>query len=650
MARNWVTVKVPTGRFLTPIQVCVEEGRIHLKFGYNAKLVEAMKDFGGRKWHGYEDPPEKIWSFPDNSRNRFRFDKLCGKKVFANWDAPIEDFEVPERHLELPFWSHQKDLYNEVLQRKQLIIVGEMGVGKSRVAVAAAEYVKDNYGLQDSEFMFVGPVNAVNAVGRELRKWDCPIDIDMFTYDKLVSHLKEYEGMPPRFLIIDEASKLKNWQTQRTKAVWHLTEAMREEYGDDCWIIQMSGTPAPKSPVDWWSLAEIARPGFLREPTVVKLRNNLCVIEERENASGGMYPHIVGWLDNPDKCKVCCKLPSEHGDFEDHTWSPSVNQLQKIYQRLKGLVVIKLMSECMDLPEMQVRIIRLKPSMTAIRAAKIIRDSSERAPQKLMLIRELSDGFQYKDVAAGEKQCPRCLGAKKVMEYVADLEDDVYVELEDRKQEEIECPFCEGEGVVTHYESKPVYVDTPKDAYLDFLLDEYSEYGRFVVWGAFTATLDRITNFCVDAGWAVLRIDGSGVTAVTGTMDADVTVADLMDCMDYSNKRHADLLRSHPKVVVVAHPKSGGMSYTFTSAPAQLYYGNDFNAEDKMQSAARIRRGGMHMSRGVTTYEIVHLPEDKMVIDNLEAKKDMQAVTLNDLTGYKVDYSNMEMFDGEKYV
>ena len=652
MSKQWKTHKVPTGRFLTPVQVAFEGDRCYLKFGYNKKLVEATKEFAGRKWGGYSDPPTKEWSFPLTGRNMFRLSKFLGKKVFAPWDAPLQDFEVPERHKALPFWEHQKDLYNHVLSRKQSVIVGDMGTGKSRVAIAAAEYVSTHHGVPDEDIWFVGPVNAVNAVTREMRKWDCPIDIAMFTYDKLVSHLKEYEGEPPRFLILDEASKLKNWNTQRTKAVWHLTEAMREKWDDDCWIVEMSGTPAPKTPVDWWSIAEIARPGFLKEPTAAKLRNALCVIEERENATGGLYPHIVGWLDNPKKCAVCCKFENEHDDFADHAFKPSVNELAKIYHRLKGLVIIKHIKDCMDLPEMQRRIVRLKPSMTTVRAAQMIKKSSERAPQKLMLLRELSDGFQYKQVAVGMKQCPRCLGHKEVMEFVAQEMDEAGLpKLQDSgDQELIACPFCEGEGEVQNLESQAVYVDTPKDAFLDFLLEEHVEVGRFVVWAAFTATLDRITQFCIDRGWAVLRIDGTGVTAITGATEPDLDPQVLMDCMDYSDPKHDDLLRSYPKVVVVSHPKSGGMSYTFTSAPAQLYYGNDHNGEDKMQSLARILRGGMHMTRGVTTYEIVHLPEDKMVIDNLEAKKDMQAVTLNDLTGYKVDYTDMLMFDGEKYV
>ena len=41
---------------------------------------------------------------------------------------------------------------------------------------------------------------------------------------------------------------------------------IREKYGlEKGFVIEMSGTPSPKSPVDWWSQCEIAWPGFLRE-------------------------------------------------------------------------------------------------------------------------------------------------------------------------------------------------------------------------------------------------------------------------------------------------------------------------------------------------------------------------------------------------
>ena len=39
---------------------------------------------------------------------------------------------------------------------------------------------------------------------------------------------------------------------------------IRAKYSMEGYVLELSGTPAPKMPVDWWSLTEIAWPGFLR--------------------------------------------------------------------------------------------------------------------------------------------------------------------------------------------------------------------------------------------------------------------------------------------------------------------------------------------------------------------------------------------------
>jgi hypothetical protein len=651
---KWQEAKIPVGRFMVPTQIAYEDGRIFWKFPYNKTLLEATKSFEGRKWHGYDDPPTKMWSFKDSSRNRFRFMKLQGIDVFKPWDIPLIEHKIPERHLLAKHkpWVHQIELFNHVLTRKQSIIVGDMGVGKSRIAIMVLEYLETHENISHDDMWFVGPVSAVNAFTREMRKWGYLANIKVFTHQKLVAFLEGYSGKAPKVLIADEASKLKNWATSRTKAVAHLAESMRYEHGLDCYIVEMSGTPAPKAPTDWWSLAEIARPGFLIESSAVKLRNTLCLIEERESAGGGMYPHIITWLDDSEKCATCGGKKEEHNEWSAHMFTPSVNQLSRLYNRLKGLVIIKRIDDCLELPDLTRRFIRVKPSMDTMRAASLIKSNkSIRAPQKLMLLKELSDGFQYQNVETGYKECERCHGTGKSLDYVrrdapSEATLDVAFEAE-YDTTEIECPRCEGTGQERNYEVQPIFVSTPKDAFLKYILDEYEDYGRFVIWGAFTATLNRITEQCLELGWTVLRIDGSGRFAHVPITEPPVDVETLMDCMDYSHPSHDELLRIYPKVVVVAHPKAGGMAYTFTAAPADLYYSNDFDGEAKIQSGARIRRGGMCLTRKVTSFELIHLQEDLMTIDNLDTKKNLQAVTLNDLTDYRFDESKTEFFDGE---
>ena len=96
-------------------------------------------------------------------------------------------------------------------------------------------------------------------------------------------------------------------------------------------VIEMSGTPAPKSPIDWWHQAEVARPGFLQEGNIHQLKKRLSLVEERENPiTGGVYPHLITWLDDADKCSVCGEPKDDprHNPFAEghytHDFKPSV--------------------------------------------------------------------------------------------------------------------------------------------------------------------------------------------------------------------------------------------------------------------------------------------------------------------------------------
>ena len=150
------------------------------------------------------------------------------------------------------------------------------------------------------------------------------------------------------------------------------------------------------------------------------------------------------------------------------------------------------------MPDTILHIVRVKPHIDTIRAAELIKNSSHRAPQKLILLRELSDGFQYKDVEDGIITCPRCNGAK-VVEEVDTEHDDVPFQMSmepvfgDTNLVEKACPYCSGEGVVPSYRVEPDFVASPKDAFVSYLLNEYEEYGRFIFWASFTAAIDRVT-------------------------------------------------------------------------------------------------------------------------------------------------------------
>jgi hypothetical protein len=298
------THKLLAGKYLKPVQFCYKGNRIYLKFGFNKALLEEVRNMKGRKWHGFDDEkPMKLWSIPICSRNDFVLQYLMNKNPYARYDASLVDYETQR-----PLREYQLEMVRSVITRRMSILACEMGTGKSLVAIEAAEWAMKTWPMRNDQIWYVGPKAGVRAVERELVKWEAKINPNMYTYNKLVSILKSWKDSiaAPRVFIIDESSKVKTPTSQRSQACFHVAESMRKEYGDDCLIIEMSGTPAPRSPDDWWNQAEIARPGFLAEGNINILKKRLSLIEERENPiTGGVYPHLVTWLDDESKCAVC---------------------------------------------------------------------------------------------------------------------------------------------------------------------------------------------------------------------------------------------------------------------------------------------------------------------------------------------------------
>jgi len=617
-------MKVRAGRFMVELTLTDEGQHWACKFGYNKILIAEIKAMQGARW----DPARKCWTIAKSQRNQFALDYLAGNNPFKRYDLQLSG--EPTRSL----MDHQYDMYRHAITRQHSVLACEMGTGKTLVAIEAMEWAVRQWDTPDNLIWYVGPVSGVVAVRLELKKWSCKHIPEMYTYDKLVSMMKTRSGKAPQILILDESSKLKTPTSQRTQVCMAIANAMRNEHGNSL-LIEMTGTPAPKTPVDWWSQCEIACPGFIREGEVGKFRNRLCRVEMSEGLAG-TYPRMLGWLDDSKKCSVCCKYESDPVHYEGagtHKYIPSVNEVEKLYERLQGLVMVKYKKDCLDLPEKIYDIIRAKPTVDMLRASKIIVNTSGKAVTALGRLRALSDGFQYQEIKIGEEVCPACEGTKVVTKMVRDESiietPNNYAEL--FKESTGECEFCHGKGTVDKTERKALDVGSPKDKVFKDLLDEYDDCGRFIVWCGFTGTIDRVVNLALAEGWTVLRIDGRGYVPfdnVRNNIDSD----DLLAAMDGSNPRRKDLSSEYPKLAVVAQPKAGGMGLTLTMSPIALYYSNDFSGEARMQSEDRGHRAGMDTNRGYRIVDLIHLKSDEVVLENLKKKRKLQDMTMGELT------------------
>src|SRR5581483_1030886 len=171
-------------------------------------------------------------------------------------------------------------------------------------------------------------------------------------------------------------------------------------WGDDGFVIEMSGSPAPKSPQDWWSQCEIAYPGFLREGRIDKFRARLALIKQVEAfQGGGAFPKLVTWFDDETKCKMC-GLREKDGihDLNSmgvegyHPFAKSINEVAYLYERMKGLVWVLMKKDCLDLPDKQYRTIFCRPTTEVMNTMRAIMASSGTGARALTLLRELSDG------------------------------------------------------------------------------------------------------------------------------------------------------------------------------------------------------------------------------------------------------------------
>jgi hypothetical protein len=312
----------------------------------------------------------------------------------------------------------------------------------------------------------------------------------------------------------------------------------------------MSGSPAPKSPVDWWKQAEIACPGFLKEGNAEKFRRRLGLIVDKPSLGGGNYPHLVTWLDDKNKCAKC-GMPAEHANHDIkealfsettcdfHTWVESKNEVEALYRRMKGLTLVLFKKDCIDLPDKIFREIDCPPTPEILRAAKLIQAGARSAITALIQLRELSDGFQYQDEIVGYEICPRCEGAGERPEPVftgQGFEDtpeavELWESEEVPEDEKIKrlmemgvgfemvmatCQQCDGAKEIPKTQRHAQMVACPKDDKLIDIIDTHDDDGRLVTYGGFTGTIDRIVGVYTKMKWNWIRVDGRGWASARG--------------------------------------------------------------------------------------------------------------------------------------
>jgi len=640
-------------RIRVPVLLERKDGRIYFwdgKVGTKTRygLMAEVKAMRGAHFHGYDDEGEyakiKVWSVDDCQRNRLQIGYLCGEDVYAWFDRPLERHEYRQflrAGQPAAVMPHQYDMADAGLTYHYQIFGAEMGTGKT----LAAQMVIEKSGVD--LVWWVGPKTSIPNIKREFKLWGFPFDriqVEFFTYEGLVRVMDEWDGSQPlpRFFVADESSRCKNDTSQRSKAVQKLADLIRDKYGCEGYVIEMSGTPSPKTPCDWWSQCEIAWPGFLKEGSRRAMEERLAFMVEQE-FDAGKFKKRIGWKDDERKCAKCGDTreegPHELDGVADpesyHPFEASKNEVAYLYERLKGLVVVKHKKDCLQLPEKRYRKVICKPSASILRVAEAIVSAAPNAVTGMTLLRELSDGFQYREQQDGMTKCTHCTDGtvaewtdpedpEASYQAIDLLDPDLKARLVRRT---VACPACDGKREVPKMVRIAREIPCPKDAALKMLLDENEEVGRLVIFAGFTGSVDHIVKLCLKEKWDVVRCDQGNFQVFAAKSDSpDGALATEEEPLDYWAN-----LAGHGKVAFVANPESGGMSLTLVEARMAVYWSNSWKPEYRAQSEDRIHRKGMDENLGCTIVDLIHLPSDDRVLDVIRANRKLELMTMGEV-------------------
>lgn len=590
------------GKYYVECDIRKDEDRLYFFFPYNEALMAEIKSLQGRHYHGYDPIPRKVWSAPITPRNTWALNYLA--KDLPN---PYEKYKGDPELVSLgrEIWDHQKTMTRALIHTRRAVWAADPRVGKTLAAITAIEHLKI------PSVWWIGPRSAIAGVTKEFRKWQPNFKYELMTYNALVKKVHSWSGDAPLCVVFDECHALKNQDSQRSQAARHLVTSMLDEHEDPT-ILAMSGSPNPKSPVDWWSICEVVCPGYIKEGHPTEFQKRLALVIDGESITGGWYPDLITFWDNSKKCGVCGLLACDPLDkhYKAHKYIESINEVQRLHERLKGLVTVIKKEECMQLPPIETIIItekedsRLKPKENVLRAMNTIKKVAPSVAVALTLCRELSDGFQYKEVPDGDKKCPECAGGGEAWTHI------------DGERTFTTCFKCNGTLVVPKFKRIAEQVYTPKDDLLTECLEEHEEIGRLIVYAGFTASVDRCVNICINKGWSVIRVDGRGwkyFGKYSFSNDADAL--DGFENLDLE------------KIVFVGHPDAGAEGISLAASPTIFYYSNTFKFDKKKQSSERINDSNQKADCG-RLIEIFYLPTDKDVYDNLINKRELENMTM----------------------
>lgn len=192
--------------------------------------------------HAYDDALDFVAGRRDADRRAMALDGIFLHGI----DDPLL-----EKLLKVPLYPYQAEGALFAVRVGRVLIGDEMGLGKTIQAIAAAEILAQHFGVskvlvicptslkyqwQSEIVRFSGRESRVISRGRNQRRKDYALDdfCKITNYEKLQPDLDLIAAWAPELVIVDEAQRVKNWNTIAARALKRI---------DSPYAVVLTGTP-----------------------------------------------------------------------------------------------------------------------------------------------------------------------------------------------------------------------------------------------------------------------------------------------------------------------------------------------------------------------------------------------------------------------
>ena len=194
-------------------------------------------------------------------------------------------------------YTYQKEGVEFSVFKKGVIIADEMGLGKTLQAITTAVLKKDVFNFKKT--LVICPASVKHQWKNEVLKFtdEKAIVVEgspeernkLYTNDRCLFHIINYETVlrdllfinkgDYDFVILDEAQKIKNYETRTANAV----KAIRKKHA-----LVITGTPLENKLLDLYSIVQFIDPGFLAPQWEFSYQH--CIFDTKyKNKIGGYY-------------------------------------------------------------------------------------------------------------------------------------------------------------------------------------------------------------------------------------------------------------------------------------------------------------------------------------------------------------------------